>query len=226
MSEINIVNIISSRLKLMAISQAQTAGKIGATPAQFGLFLKEKGNLSVKSLNKCFELTGIDLSIYENRNVLAKEVAKILRNKQVVNIDNWSKEELIGFTGKKELELFFDVKDEDYYQRIVDSGCVDYESTFPFIKALIGYNLAINDGNLTSSAARQALERIMPPSVLEEVKCDIDKSDNVFGVGAVIGSAVVALAGWTLFKQFGASTLFSKTSKLSLNTKALFNLKK
>lgn len=231
MSKVDIASIINSRISVMATSQAQFAKSIDATPNQFGLFLKGKGSLSTQSLNKCFEQSGIELSLYEKRIELAQKAAAILKGKGVKTIDEWTKRELVSFTQIKELDLFFDVEDEEQYVSIIESGCVDHESTFPFMKALISYYLLIDKEKPTSSEAGQALIKLLPENAKEDayIKIQEEKSNtsnkDIIKIAKIAGSAAIAIAGIALFKQIGASTLFNSESKFSLNAKALFNLK-
>lgn len=106
----NIVETIQSRVELMGMSQAQFAGLVGATPAQMSIFLRDKGSLSIKSLNKSLDLVGVNLDLYNRRVNLAKKVATYLLSKDVTSIDNWTKSDLALFTHEKEITYLFDVK--------------------------------------------------------------------------------------------------------------------
>ena len=106
----NIVEAIQTRLESMGMSQAQFAECVSATPAQMSIFLRDKGSLSIDSLNKSLDLVGINLSLYSNRNSLAKQVAAYLLSKNVSSIDNWTKNDLAVFTQQKTISLRFDVK--------------------------------------------------------------------------------------------------------------------
>ena len=133
---VNIVNTIQTRLESMGMSQAQFAECVSATPSQMSIFLRERGSLSTDCLNKSLDLVGVNLSIYSNRNNVAKEVASLLKSKNVTSIENWSKKDLAIFTQNQAISLLFDVQSEEEYMEIEKSGIVDIESTFPYFKAL------------------------------------------------------------------------------------------
>lgn len=222
----NIVGTIQSRLELMGMSQAQFAECVSATPAQMSIFLKEKGTLSIESLNKSLDLVGINLSIYSKRNDLAKEIASILLSKNVTLIDNWTKSDLYLFTQIQSISLLFDVKDEKEYIEIERSGIIDIESTFPYFKALVSYYMSLNCQKPTASKAKQALTSIMSNTNLIEPSKTFEKNAIGAAVGAVacatpILGAVLAAANIATNKQVGAFSLFAKTLHNSLFAKGV-----
>ena len=135
--------IVANRLRLMGTSQAQIAKEIGTNPTQMGVFLKGKGKLSDEILGKCLEVVGIDLSIYDARIIKATEVATLLLNKNITQLDQLKKEDFINLTGMKELMVLVDVDSIEAYNAILESKLVDPESTFPYFKSLVEYILNI-----------------------------------------------------------------------------------
>src|SRR5574344_1610248 len=105
----NIVETIQTRLESMGMSQAQFAECVSATPSQMSIFLREKGSLFIECLNKSLDLVGVNLSLYSKRNTLAKEVASLLKSKNVSSIENWTKHDLAVFTQNDAIALLFDV---------------------------------------------------------------------------------------------------------------------
>ena len=223
----NIVEVIQSRLEFMGMSQAQFASSVLATPAQMGIFLRQKGTLSLDSLNKSLSLVGIKLSLYSNRNILAKEVASYLLSKNVSSIDNWSKQDLSLFTHQKSIAYFFDVETKEELVEMECSGIVDVESTFPYFKALVSYYMSLGAKKPTASKAKQTLSSMFNNSTAETLslvfqrfkKTAVDTATSVTDfVSNVIDSDSAT-------KQVGAFTLFSRTSASSLFAKALEYLK-
>lgn len=224
----NIVETIQTRLESMGMSQAQFAECVSATPSQMSIFLREKGSLSIDSFNKSLDLVGVDLSLYSNRSKLAKEIATLLKSKDVSSIDNWTKTDLSVFTKNKLVEHFFDVKSEKEYIEIESSGLIDIESTFPYFKALVSYYMSLNSDKPTASQAKQALSSMLNGQVKNTDSCNlqIEKfiSGATFGALAIaspIVGSVFATAALAISKQVGAFSLFSKSHTSSLFAKGI-----
>lgn len=212
----NIEEIIKNRLELMGTSQALFAKCVSVTPAQMSLFLRGKGSIPTESLIKSMEFVGIDLYMYYKRTMFAKEVADYLLSKNISSIDEWTKDNLATFTQKDSILLFFDVQSENEYKKLIDSGIIDIESTFPYFKALVSYYLSLNKVKPTASKAIQELSKILPPQYR-------------YALGALSLAAIVFKAFNTEIEidenknnQSGAIALFSKkTKKSSLLAKAM-----
>lgn len=220
----DITKTITNRIRAMGMSQAQFAECISATPAQVGLFLKHQGSLSTESLNKCFDLIGINLDICSKRLSLAREVAEFLKSKSIANIDSWTKDDLSNFTQRPEIRLFFDIKDQQQYIDILSSGVIDIESTFPYLKASIAYFLKVSDSNITSNKAKDALRKLMDEQKNE--KTVINRSAATLAIGAIAATlfpvvGVAATVAMTTCRQVGAYTLFTNTAKDSLFAKSI-----
>lgn len=217
----NIAQTIKYRLDLMGMSQAQFAESVSATAAQMGIFLKGKGSLSIDSLNKSLDLVGINLSPYIKRIELAKKVAFYLKSKNVMSIENWTKQDVATFTQMKEILLFVDVKSDKEYQDMENSGIIDIESTFPYFKALVTYYMTLSVRYMkteskapTASQAKRALSSILGGAGIGVLAV---MSPTI--VGTAVAAALVAS------KQMGAASLFSKTDKSSLFAKAIDYIK-
>lgn len=229
----NIVKTIQTRLDSMGMSQAQFAECVSATPSQMSIFLRGKGALSIECLNKSLDLMGIDLSLYSKRSSLAKEIASLLKSKNVSSIENWTKQDLTVFTQNKAISLLFDVQSKEEYVELEKSGIIDVESTFPFFKALVSYYMTLEGEKPTASSARQALASLFsesdtksPDSISSIGKIATGATIGAFSIVSPILGSVLSAATLAIGKQVGAFTLFAKTNKDSLFAKAIELIKK
>ena len=138
--DMNISEVISDRIKALGKSQAEVARHIETSPSQLGLFLKGEASLSTKSLNELFDLLQINLMMYKRRNDLAKSIARALKAKGVDKVMNLTREDIIALTGETQLR-FFQELDNSQLEDVFDSGLVDPESTYNYMKDLIEYYL-------------------------------------------------------------------------------------
>ena len=158
----DISEIINDRIKSSGKSQAEMAKEIDTTPSQLGLFLKGEASLTRKSMNRCLEVLNIDLMMYKRRNDLAKRIAKALKAKRITDIGNLTKEDIIALTGEKALRLFRE-EDEHRFKEIKDSGYIDPESTYNYMKGLIGFYLAAPDvDKIPNKQAQSTFEKVAP----------------------------------------------------------------
>ena len=170
-----ILEVVKTRLEIMGTSQAQFARCVSVTPAQMGLFLRDRGSLTEKSLIKIMDFIGINIPMYSERLELAKDIANYLRLRGITNIDNWTKEDLVSLTKKNQILVFFDVKSKKLYKTLLESGKVDMESTYPYFKALVSYILSLDDSKLlTASDAKTKLEILLSHSIDSDIKDKID----------------------------------------------------
>lgn len=221
----NIAETIQTRLDSMGMSQAQFAECVSATPSQMSIFLRGKGSLSIECLNKSLDLVGVNLSLYSKRNTLAKEVALLLKSKNVSSIENWTKQDLVAFTQNEAIALLFDVQTKEEYIELEKSGIIDIESTFPFFKALVSYYMTLDTGKPTASKAKHALASLFNESN-ENSPESIGKIASVTSIGAFavvspLLGPVLAAATVAISKQVGAFSLFTKSSTPSLFAKAI-----
>ena len=225
----NIVETIQIRLESMGMSQAQFAECVSATPAQMSIFLREKGTLSIDCLNKSLDLVGVNLSLYSQRNILAKQVAAYMLSKNVSSIDNWTKTDMAVFTQQKSVSLLFDVQSQEEYIEMERSGIIDIESTFPYFKALVAYYMSLDGIKPTASQAKQALNSLMNNGDDKKTTTSnrqLRKIASGVAVGTLtiatpIVGAVLATAAMAINKQVGAFSLFTKSNISSLFTKAI-----
>ena len=158
----DISEIINDRIKSSGKSQAEIAKEIDTTPSQLGLFLKGEASLTRKSMNRCLEVLNIDLMMYKRRNDLAKRIAKALKSKRITDVGNLTKEDIIALTGEKTLRLFRE-EDEQRFKEIKDSGYIDPESTYNYMKGLISFYLAAPDvDKITNKQAQSTFEKVAP----------------------------------------------------------------
>ena len=158
----DISEIINDRIKSSGKSQAEIAKEIDTTPSQLGLFLKGEASLTRKSMNRYLEVLNIDLMMYKRRNDLAKRIAKALKSKRITDVGNLTKEDIIALTGEKALRLFRE-EDEQRFKEIKDSGYIDPESTYNYMKGLISFYLAAPDvDKITNKQAQSTFEKVAP----------------------------------------------------------------
>ena len=158
----DISEIINDRIKSSGKSQAEIAKEIDTTPSQLGLCLKGEASLTRKSMNRCLEVLNIDLMMYKRRNDLAKRIAKALKSKRITDVGNLTKEDIIALTGEKALHLFRE-EDEQRFKEIKDSGYIDPESTYNYMKGLISFYLAAPDvDKITNKQAQSTFEKVAP----------------------------------------------------------------
>ncbi len=174
--------IINDRIKSSGKSQAEIAEHIETTPSQLGLFLKGEASLSRKSLNKLFEILEIDLMMYKRRNDLAKRIASTLKAKQIDKVMNLTREDIIALTGESQLSLFPMVSDQEF-ESLCESGLVDPESTYNYMKDLIEYYL-------TSPSIDKITNRLAQTTVA--------KMETARGISAIQGVGKKALAATAL----------------------------
>lgn len=173
------------------------------------------------------------MSLYSKRNTLAKEVASLLKSKNVSSIENWTKQDLAVFTQNNAIALLFDVQTKEEYMALEKSGIIDVESTFPFFKALVSYYMTLDAEKPTSSKAKQALASLFnessgssPESIYKIGKIASGTAIGAFAVASPLLGSVLAAATVAISKQVGAFSLFTKTNTCSLFSKALDFIKK
>lgn len=194
----DISEIINDRIKSSGKSQAEIAEEIETTPSQFGLFLKGEASLSRKSMNKCLEILNIDLMMYKRRNDLAKRIAKALRAKRIIDIANLTQEDIIALTGEDALR-FFREEDEERYLEITESGYIDPESTYNYMKSLISYYLAApNVDKITNKQAQMTVAKAFP-SVITGAAAAAALAATTATVTALPGVIAPLAAGIGLF---------------------------
>lgn len=202
MSSMDISEIINDRIKSSGKSQAEIAKEIETTPSQLGLFLKGEASLSRKSMNKCFEVLNIDLMMYKRRNDLAKRIAKALRAKRITDIDNLTQDDIIALTGEKDLQ-FFREEDEERYLEITESGYIDPESTYNYMKSLISYYLVAPDvDKITNKQAQMTVAKFKPWGAVKTgstVAAAVAATASIATAGALPGLLGPLAAGIGLF---------------------------
>ncbi len=239
--------IIEQRMNLMGISQRNFAETVGATQAQLSIFLKgekESAFLSPNVLDASLMLVGINPTLYTTRFDLARKVAEILKSAKVENIDMWSKDQLTAFTGIKEISCFFDVESKKDFEALLESGVIDYESTYIYFRTLVSYMIGTGNGDkITASTATKLAGEILEDSYRKYVPAAAAAIPFMFfgPIGKVVSAGLSAIsAGMNAYdkisgdtsesteekigSQAGVFTLFQKTGT-SLIGKALSLLK-
>ena len=134
-----IERIIKQRMDLIGKTNAEVANAIGCSSTQLGIFLNGKGFLNQKALEKCLELTGINLNLYQHRFDVACEVAQKLinLNVDVSQVVEMSQQEMTSESGVQEVMSFLDVSKSEKFDEIYNNEIVDVESTFPYFKIIV-----------------------------------------------------------------------------------------
>lgn len=130
--------IVKERMMLTGTTSAALAAAVGTTPNQLSLFINGKGFLKQESLQKTFEILGINLEMYHKRYELACKAAEKLKNKTVDDILSISKQEMAQLTDLPEINYFLDVTEEEL-SKIVEYGVVDYESTYIYFQTMVAH---------------------------------------------------------------------------------------
>lgn len=130
--------IIKQMIPLTGMSQTQVAESVGISKSQLSQYLNGNASANKDVLDKLLSLTGIHLDTYAKRVELATKVAKSLKtaNMDAQAVKEMSKEEMAAKSGCPEVECFFDVTKEQL-QKILDSGLIECQTTFPYFKALV-----------------------------------------------------------------------------------------
>ena len=229
----NISEVISDRIKALGKSQAEVARHIETSPSQLGLFLKGKDqdqdqdqdkrapSLSTNSLNKLFDLLQIDLMIYKRRNELAKSIARALKAKGVDKATNLTREDIIALTGETQLR-FFQELDNSQLEEVFNSGLVDPESTYNYMKDLIEYYLTTRSiDKITDREAEATISKMTTArgsGTIEKVAM------IATGAGAILSlspSAVTVMAGamvpalWPVAGILAARALWNRSKDKS-----------
>lgn len=126
-------------MDLIGKTNAEVANAIGCSSTQLGIFLNGKGFLNQKALEKCLELTGINLNLYQHRFDVACEVAQKLinLNVDVSQVVEMSQQEMTSESGVQEVMSFLDVSNGEKFDEIYNNEIVDVESTFPYFKIIV-----------------------------------------------------------------------------------------
>lgn len=189
--DMNISEVISDRIKALGKSQAEVARHIETSPSQLGLFLKGEASLSTKSLNELFDILKMDLMVYKRRNDLAKSIARALKAKGVNKAMNLTREDIIALTGETQLR-FFQELDNSQLEEVFDSGLVDPESTYNYMKDLIEYYLTTRSiDKITDREAETTISKM----TTARTSGIIEKAAMIAaGGGAILSFSPAALA--------------------------------
>lgn len=160
----DIRKLIASRLKLNRAKQTDLAKQLDSTQAKLSMFLSSNEErdttLRTHELNKLFDILGINTYLYYNRIMFAKELASKLRDKgiKVKQLNKWNKYDLFMSTEDDRVMLFFDVDDEEHFNKIKESNLIDIENTFPYLRSIVQYHLLAGDNPTPSSCSNAILE--------------------------------------------------------------------
>lgn len=132
--------IIRERLAQCGINKAELAQKIGSTPNQLGLFLRDDYNVSLQAiqLEALLKELNMNLEQYHKRYQLSNEIAVDLLNRgfKTEDVALWSRAQFVIETNHVELKFLIEVDLSDFSQ-IMETGIVDIECTFPFFRSLV-----------------------------------------------------------------------------------------
>lgn len=182
---IMISDVLKDRMEVIGLTQAKLAEAIGCTPTQLSLFFKGEASLNRSALDKCFKILGISFETLSNRIALAKRVADHLKDSSIETVVMMSRTKMMSVTMIPEITAFPEVTKEEF-DMMVKSRVADYESTFPYFKAMVLY-FKNSPEKQTPKTAEKSLIRLASALIAVPVI-------NVFGIGTAIGAVVGALA--------------------------------
>lgn len=154
-----IEKLIKERMQVIGMTQAKLAEMVGCTPTQLGLFLKSEASLNRESLDKCLKVVGINLDVDLKRIETARLAASRLADIPLSEIKNMGRHTMAKITQLDALECLPDPNEAEF-EKMVSSGIIDYEATFPFFKSLVLHFRNIGENNPTPKTVQTSLETI------------------------------------------------------------------
>ena len=146
-------------MQVVGLTQAKLAEVAGCTPTQLGLFLKSEASLNKDSLDKCLEVVGINLGIGLKRMEIAMEAAQRLGGSTVKKISSMDQYEMIRLTGLEEIGCLPNPTEAEF-EKMIESGIIDYEATFPFFKSLVLHFYNIQGAKPTPKTVQNSFESL------------------------------------------------------------------
>lgn len=145
--------IITYKLKMSGMTQANLARLIETSPTQLGNYLKGQGSLTEKSLNKCFDILEINIERYKSIYQVAQNTSEILKKRGIGfdQVMRMTKIEIIHITEIEQIKQFIDVNSEEEYEDIIKYNIIDYQSTFPYFKSMVVYLMNAGEKVTTKS---------------------------------------------------------------------------
>lgn len=125
------------------MTQKELAEKAGITQAQISDFENGKRTMTSDNIDKLF--AALEINLVQNKNQmwnLAVECAKILKSKDVTNIQKLSKEEVAALTGKDEILAMKEYSDQLYIELSI-KGSIDDVNVWNYMQALISFHIAL-----------------------------------------------------------------------------------
>lgn len=212
-----IEQLIKERMQTIGLTQAKLAELSGCTPTQMGLFLKSEASLNRETLDKCLNVLGVDLNINLKRLDVARQAAEKLLDLPIEEIKNMGKHTMVKVTGVSEIECLPDPNEVEF-EKMVSSGIIDYEGTFPFFKSLVLHFHNLNNVNSTPKTVQNSLESIV-------------KKLPVAGAGVAMAAGLMPSLIGIAIGALMTSPVYSKAASNSWApfltiTKGLFNNQK
>ncbi len=203
-------------MELSGVTQAQMSEICGTSPSQLGLFLKGKASLNRESLDKCLEAVGLDMTILVKRFETAAQTAEMLADYSNEAIAMMSREEMAEATGIEIIKLLPDASAEEY-EKMISSGIVDIESTYPFFKVLV-MHLKNGGSKFTASSVKDSLNSIMGVAAVGAVA----GAAALFGVaGMLLSPLAMAVQGLAKKHIFKSTSINSWTPLVTLGYEIL-----
>lgn len=154
-----IEKLIKERMQVIGLTQAKLAEMVGCTPTQMGLFLKSDASLNREALDKCLQVVGINLDIDLKRIETARLAASRLADIPLGEIKDMGRHTMAKMTQIEAIECLPD-PNESEFEKMVSSGIIDYEATYPFFKSLVLHFRNMGESNLTPKTVQTSLENI------------------------------------------------------------------
>lgn len=200
-----IEKLIKERMLTIGLTQAKLAEMSGCTPTQMGLFLKSEASLNREALDKCLQVLGVDLEVCIRRLEIARQAAIKLADIEIGEIKCMGKQTMAKMTNISAIECLPNPSESEF-EKMVSSGIIDYEGTFPFFKSLVLHFHNLNNVNSTPKTVQNSLETIVKnlPAAGAGVAMAAGLMPSLVGIaiGALMMSSVYAKAATNSWAPF------------------------
>lgn len=203
--------IIQERILLAGTTQAKVAETIGATPAQFSLYLRGKAALNNESIENCLTALDINVEVYHKRLLFAKEVAEELSNynlndSELLTMTKSKMKSLLSKDKGRLLHYLIEVDDFEF-KEIVESGIIDYEGTFSFFRILVAHIIQLGEKPTPKVTVKS----------LSSLLCALPVVGGAFAIAAPISMGLLGASslGYVAFNIFKKNTFLSPLLSLT-----------
>lgn len=133
-----ISEIVAMQRRRLGLKQYELAEMTGIAPSQISIFERGSSGMVTTNLEKI--LVALGLSITNDRQSvqrkLARQCARVMREREIDDLRFVSREELAGYVGNDEL-LMLPVVSDELYRRYCLSEVVDETNTWNYFLSLV-----------------------------------------------------------------------------------------